>query len=368
MTSLPTIYKTTSTGAIQQWNIEIDGNKYRTVSGQKDGKKTTSEWTTCQGKNIGKANETSPEEQAMSEAVAKRRKKLEQDYVESLDLLGDNETAYVEPMLAKIHGEHLKKVDYSNGVYAQPKLDGIRCIARKDGLWTRKGKPILAVPHIFNALKPLFEKDPSLVFDGELYASQFKSDFDSLTSIVRKLKPTDEDIERGRQMEYWVYDLVSKDKFSERTDKIYRLLSGFNPFVVIVETHKIENDEYLDDLYERWLEEGFEGQMVRLDAPYENKRTHNLLKRKEFIDSEYTIVDIGEGLGNWSGAAGFMTLTDGSVTFNSNIKRSYETCVELLNNKSDYIGSSATCRFQNLTPSGIPRFPRVVDYAREKFE
>ena len=75
-----TIYKRTSAGKIQQWTIEVKDNKFRTVSGQIDGKKTTSSWTECFGKNIGKANETTPRLQAMFEAEAKHTKQLEKHY------------------------------------------------------------------------------------------------------------------------------------------------------------------------------------------------------------------------------------------------------------------------------------------------
>lgn len=53
---LPILYKKTSVGKIQQWSIEIEDNKYRTTSGQKDGKLTTANWTICNPKNIGKIN------------------------------------------------------------------------------------------------------------------------------------------------------------------------------------------------------------------------------------------------------------------------------------------------------------------------
>jgi hypothetical protein len=33
---LPTIYKKTKTGKIQEWTIEVKGSQYRTISGQTD--------------------------------------------------------------------------------------------------------------------------------------------------------------------------------------------------------------------------------------------------------------------------------------------------------------------------------------------
>ena len=71
---LPVLYSRTSTGAVQTWEIEIFDNKYRVTTGQSDGKKTVSLWTVCSPKNIGRANMTSPDEQAESEARASGRK------------------------------------------------------------------------------------------------------------------------------------------------------------------------------------------------------------------------------------------------------------------------------------------------------
>ena len=46
--------------------------------------------------------------------------------------------------------------------------------------------------------------------------------------------------------------------------------------------------------------------MGRISASaYENKRTKQLLKRKEFQDAEFKIVEIVEGIGNRAGMAGF---------------------------------------------------------------
>ena len=70
---LGTIYKRTETGKTQEWTIEVVGNKYRTISGQTDGKKVINEWTVVFGKNAGKANETTDKEQAMKEAEAIRK-------------------------------------------------------------------------------------------------------------------------------------------------------------------------------------------------------------------------------------------------------------------------------------------------------
>ena len=96
---LPTLYKRTTVGKIQEWTIEVVGDKYRTISGQQDGKKITNNWTTCYPKNVGRANATTGEEQAVNEAVAKHQKKVKEGYCHSLTNI-DKKKFYV-PMLAK---------------------------------------------------------------------------------------------------------------------------------------------------------------------------------------------------------------------------------------------------------------------------
>ena len=76
-TSTPMLYSRTSTGAVQTWMIEVDGGRYRTIYGQVDGKKTTSEWYYAQPTNVGRANERNEEMQALFEAAAIFRKRTE---------------------------------------------------------------------------------------------------------------------------------------------------------------------------------------------------------------------------------------------------------------------------------------------------
>ncbi len=79
---LPMLFARTNTGAIQTWTIEVDGNKYRTHYGQLDGAIQITEWTLCVGKNTGKKNATSNEDQAVKEAKATWKKKKESGYFE----------------------------------------------------------------------------------------------------------------------------------------------------------------------------------------------------------------------------------------------------------------------------------------------
>jgi len=356
------LYKRTTTGAVQQWSQEIDGHRYRTVSGQAGGRLVTSEWTVCEGKNAGRANATTPEEQAAREVEANYTKKRKEGYHDSVEAI---DTARQAVMLAKEYADHEDKV--FSGVFrphSQPKLDGMRCLARVDGLWSRQGNRIVSVPHIERALAPVFAEYPDMVLDGELYNHALKADFNRIISLCRKAKPTAQDLDESAALiEYHIYDVPSDTRvFLERNQVLHmledrgRLRSPLHR----VATEIVKNQEHMDALYEDYLDDGYEGQMIRLHAPYQGKRTSDLLKRKEFQDAEFRVLDIVEGIGNRSGMAGYavLALQDGR-TFKANCLGPREYLRDLLARREAMIGTWGTVLYFRLTPDGVPRFPRL---------
>ena len=363
---LQTIYKKTKTGATQEWSIEVEGNKYRTHSGQVGGVISTNEWTVCFGKNVGRANSTTDEEQALAEAVAKRTKKLESGYFEDINNI--NEQQYFEPMLASKWEDSKDKIAYP--IFSQPKLDGIRCIVTKNGMFSRNGKPIISAPHIRESLDKLFQHEPDLILDGELYADKFANNFNTIVSLVKKTKPTADDLKQSaNNIEYHVYDIPSVVSiFKERCIELDELSLDFPKCIKQVETHIVNNESEVIEWYENYVERGYEGQILRLNGPYENKRSKFLLKHKSFQDSEFPILDICEGEGNKTGQVGYMVFEIEGKRFKSNVKCSWEEGAEILKNKNKLIGKSATIQYFNLTPDGIPRFPYVININREEYE
>ena len=382
---LPTLYKKTTIGKTQTWEIEVSGNKFRTISGQADGKKITNNWTVCQGKNVGKKNSTTGEEQALKEAEAKHKKKLEAGY--HLNLKNISKKRFYEPMLAQDfknknrQSEVMADLQQVDGgtvgtVFSQPKLDGIRCIAMREGLFTRTGKEITAVPHISEALEPFFKLYPNATLDGELYNHAYKDDFNKIIHLVRKQNLTDEHLSESAEMiQYHIYDapvigngkwaMTEKDLYSDRTSKLDASFVNLGlekeDCLVIVPTVEIHGREQLDRCYEDYIEAGYEGQMVRLDGPYENKRSPKLLKRKEFVDEEYKILGYEEGEGNRAGTVKhFKFKNKDGKEFNSNVKGSFSYLTKLLEIADTLIGKDATIKYFNLTPDGVPRFPYVI--------
>jgi DNA ligase-1 len=360
---LPTLYSRTATGAIQTWTVEIEGDSYRTIHGQLDGKLQTTEWTVCLTTNENRANQRTPEEQALFEAQASWTKKKDTGY--HVDISKIDTSEYVEPMLAKKWEDRKDKVKFP--VYSQPKYDGLRCVITKDGAKSRNGKPWLTIPHILEALEPIFKQYPELILDGELYNHKLKHDFNKITSLVKKTKPTDEDlVESSKMVQFWWYDTASdKHTFRQRANWINTLDTAFKlpDCIIPVPTAMCKTLSELDKHYEQYMSDGYEGQMVRLDTPYEFKRSANLLKRKEFQDEEYKILDIVEGVGNRAGSVGSVLLvTDSGEEFSSSLNGSMDFCAEVLKNKHNYIGKMATVKFFNFTPPprSVPRFPKIT--------
>lgn len=368
MTIFPTLYKRTSSGKVQIWFAEVDGDRYRTTSGQQDGKKTTTEWTVAKPKNEGRANATTAAQQAVAEVNAEYLKKLARDYHETLDTV--DEAMRFKPMLASKWADRKDKV--SGQVYVQPKLDGMRCIAKADGLWSREGKPIHGAPHIFELLKPIFDKYPDTILDGELYNHDLKDDFNQIVSAAKKQKPTEEDLAVSREkLQYWVYDLPSRnDTFGERARVLDNMINNRtallqSPHIVITPTLDTLAED-VDKIAAEYIEAGYEGAMVRTAGKYENKRSNTLIKWKEMQDEEFTIVDIQEGDGNRAGMAARVVLALGSDrTFSAGLIGNVDYCKRLLQDRDEHIGKKGTVVFQNYTPDGVPRFPKfktVRDY------
>lgn len=373
MKHFPTLYKKTSTGAIQFWHIYViphpdhsAGYEIYTEYGQVE---TSSPQLTVdaifEGKNIGKKNETTPEQQAFKEAESRWKKQKKKGYVESIEAAEAEETdslieGGVVPMLAQKFSAHGHKIKYP--CYVQPKLDGIRCIAIvKDGrctLWSRTRKRITSVPHIERELENAFRGRGEITLDGELYNHEMKADFEKIVSLVRQENPGE-----GHEMvQYHIYDLVnSVSPFSSRTEVIKDMFKN-NYFIYckFVHTDVVEHEDFVMDHFNSYRLLGYEGAMLRnADSLYVNKRSYDLQKVKEFDDAEFRIVGIEEGRGKLTGHVGaFICLNDKGKEFKAKAKGSTEKLAEYFQNHSLWTGKWLTVQYQGLTgKEKVPRFP-----------
>lgn len=361
MSNLPILYKKTSTGAIQTWKISTRGCEIITTYGQLDGKIQETVDLIREGKNQGRSNETSAEQQAKLEAEARHTKQLKKGYVSSKAGAAEGKTdKLIEggalPMLAKSYDEHANKISWPACV--QPKLDGHRCVAVIDKagkvtLWSRTRKPISSVPHIVAALERLKLRD--IVLDGELYNHELKADFERLTSLIRHEVPHPD----SKVVQYHIYDCMADEIFGERSRLINQLISGKAPALVCVETVEVADETELFAQHEKFVERGYEGAIVRnIESMYEGKRTCNLQKVKKFQDAEFPIIRLEEGRGKLRGHVGAVicSLSNGKE-FGAKMAGQTQTLREAWERPQLWLGKLLTVKFQGLTSDEVPRFP-----------
>lgn len=364
-----TLYTIDSTGKTRTWRQEQQGNKYRTIAGVKGSENlVTSEWTICEGKNLGKKNATSGVSQAEAEILAKYKKQLKTGYAKS-EKDASNGTSYVEPMLAKELDDYIKKIDFTKGVLVQNKYNGARCVATlEDGkvvLKSRKGELWVSVPHINKDLESFFAKFPDAVLDGELYNYDLREKLNELMKLVRKTKDISaEDLRKSEQMvRFYVYDGYNNNSdtsYSDRKDWIDETVPKYSKHYRKVKTTLVYSMKDVDKIYETFLADGEEGAIIRItDSPYEHKRSKFLLKYKPEDDDEAVIVDLIEGTGNWSNTAKTATLKWKGKTFDATFLKSYELGAERLKNKKDWIGKTVTFLYTGLTGLGTPNYARI---------
>lgn len=370
--TFPTLYSISSTGKPLQWTIIAEYDYFYTIAGQIGGQLVTSEPNYCCAKNLGKRNEKSAEEQAVAEAEAKWKRKLKTDYFQNLeDVMDSSKEKYFEPMLAKVYKDRKDKISYP--LILDQKLNGQRFIIKKSGVYSRKGEKVLTVPHIEEDLKRFFELNPDAILDGEGYSHEYKHELNTLMSILRKTKNISaDDLEISRQkVQFWIYDGFGFAGITQKTPQFERrkaIIDYFNEehfpeYLVLVEGYDIFDEDQLNKSYEEFVSWGYEGAMIRLNGPYKNGRSSDLLKMKPEFDSECIIIDVMEGSGNWGGAAKIFKVqweNDGKThRFDATAVGKYEECVRILQNKREWIGRETTFLYNDLTGLGTPNFARI---------
>ena len=276
----------------------------------------------------------------------------------------------IKPMLA--HKVNDKKIDFNEPVFIQPKLDGVRCIFTKDGAYSRTGKQFHNVRYIELRLAPFFDKNPDVILDGELYNHDLRDDFEQIISLVRKQKPTDEDrLNSADMIQYHVYDYIVP--FIGYEARLKWLLSNkdhlWSNVVLPVETHRVYKYEEAANMhYDGFLKQGYEGSILRLNGAYEQKRSYNLQKFKDFSDDEATIVGYEAGKGKRTGTLGkFYMMDDNGIEFGCPPGKGYNytDLANILNNVHDYVGKRATFTYFERTKAGNyrhPQFKCIRDY------
>lgn len=329
------------------------------------------------GKNIGRANATNIWTQTLREGWTRYNKQKQG----KLGITYDDRVLY-EPMLA----QEWKGDALTLPFWYQPKLDGVRTIATmgsKDVVfYSRNRKIYTAYDHIRPELKQIFDKYPNVYLDGEMY--KHGTSLQEISGFARRGLDSKTAAKKPQniQLEYHVYDVFLGEEpmlYEER----YKLLEdiwasvaqqGFK-YVQRVETHKITADNdaeaILKNAYTNYLENGYEGLMIRLNDNYEFSKNgyHSkvLLKMKPTMDAEYKIVGYTEGtVGKSKGVLIFVLETPNNKQFTINLgmtiedrKKEYNKMSNVeANNKTyfenTYLGKMLNIKYQDLSTDGIP--------------
>lgn len=347
------IYKKDNKGNIRYLDIEAYGNKIIQRSGILGTENEVEHIKVAKPKNVGKANATTAEQQAISEVISTITSKLQEGYFNSIKEA--EQQVVILPMLAKSYKDEVKKIDWDN-CFIQPKFDGMRCLAhiKKDGsvtLISRDGRTIENMNHIVKELSSIKQ---DVILDGELYAHGLS--FQENMKLIKKYRK-----DESESVKYHVYDMVSDENFFDRVNKAHTIVVRLKPsYIETVFTAKISKKEDIKNSHTANLINGYEGSMIRWgNEGYKvNSRSSNLLKYKDFQDIDAVITDVtaAEQRPEW----GVPTLEYNGKTFRAGLKYSHEDRKEFLTNKDKYIGKIANIRFFEYTDDGLPRFPIMV--------
>ena len=272
----------------------------------------------------------------------------------------------IKPMLA--YKVDKKPVDWSENVFIQPKLDGVRCVIQLDDnkkvvAHSRTGKQFFNIAHVTESLQDFFAHSPDVVLDGELYNHDLRDDFEKIISLVRKQKPTSDDrLQAKKLIQFHCYDYIETVMNQPYSYRMNQLTTSdmYSYCVKYVPTNLVLRMDDAKVYHARNLANGYEGSILRLDKPYQQKRSYNLQKFKDFNDTEATIVGYEIGKGKRKGTLGkFLMMDDDGIRFGCPPGKgyNYKDLANILDNISDYMGKRATFTYFERTQAGSYRHP-----------
>lgn len=362
------MYALSKTGKLRIYTLKVEdyGTYAEIVTTSRlgeTGKATEDRKKVTKGVNIGKSNETTYLEQAFRIANSKISKLRDEGFSEekpdASKKFNTDASGEIKPMLAIPFDE--KQIKYP--CLCQPKYDGVRCTIsvgtdNEVKIISRKGKPY-DIPH----LKAWAEEHrEALPLDGELY-NHLDLTFQEIISAVKRQS------EITSKIRYVVYDRpVDGEDNSERWGGLLDMSRVFSNSPVYLTSYRLcHSIEEIREYHRECVADGYEGVIIRnLDGLYEfGFRSRNLIKLKDFDDSEFTIADVVEGTGRDAGTAVFELYLPDGRKFKARPVGSFEQRKDYFDNRTGLIGKQCTVKYQGFSDDGVPRFPvamAVRDY------
>lgn len=367
----PTLYGHSAHGVVKVWNIRVESRDGVTADvvithGQEDGKQQETRRTVKSGKNIGRANATTPWTQALAEAEAFWQKKTDKNYSITKSAATKKRQQTRLPMLALKYEDRSHTVDW-NTAFCQAKFNGIRCLMERVGddiiFHSRGNKQFTTLNHLkADALAVLRDGD---MLDGELY-NHGDVTFQELCSLVKGEKHGDP-ARVAKYVQFWNYDIADTDApFIKRASRLVEHGS-----IKRVPTFRVRDEAEMLAYHQQFVEQGYEGLMLRSgNSGYKFQyRSTSLLKVKSFMDDEFEIVGAEEGVGKSAGQCTWICQTADGKRFGCRSKGSDELRREYWANRHEYIGKKyLTVKYQTLSDDGIPVFPVGINVRGEDYD
>lgn len=352
---LPTLYGLASNGSVKEWSVWTVEDTIFVQHGKLGGKLQVKE-TKAKPKNVGKANETSPSEQAEAEALSKWNKQKDKDYKESVDDLTEST---LPPLAKKFQdAKHLLGEEYD----VLPKLDGVRCtLFHKDGVvrfQSRGGKDYPVIEAIAEDLKEsLWNEKPNIVVDCELYSKQLH--LEDIVSCVKKHN------DNTWRIESFIFDIFDPDNPEYTWEERYQLYTSIpdSRWVKTIDASRVKSEEEMKEIHDFYVDcGGLEGVVLRkLDGKFVfGHRTSDFQKYKVALDEEFEVIRIDI---DKNGCAVPWCKIDNKVDperteFKAPLVGTREYQQDIANNKENYIGKYLTVVFESYSKYGIPGKPK----------
>jgi ATP-dependent DNA ligase len=371
------LYKRAKTGKIVYYKIWVDGDTILKETGQLGTDKPVMHKEVCTPKNVGKSNETTGHEQAVSQSLSDWTKKRDEGYKSIADLgnwqdeedlevwldktlpqFNSDASGNPKPMLAT-DWKKIKEIKYP--VMVQPKLDGVRCLMIVDRensnevvFLSRSGKEYTTLFHISEAITTISDNriPNQFILDGEIYSDELT--FQEIIAAVKKQRP------ESLKLKFRVYDTITDDLQHVRWEKVVKLVDSIaSPEIWPVSTWMAANQDEVKAHHDTWVQEGYEGAMIRLlHGKYGlGQRSRELLKVKEFDETEYYFQRWEKGLRDEDLIAVCLTsILDSPKQFKAKMVGTVKEKQELEQStiKRD---SLITIKHFGFTEEGLPRFP-----------
>lgn len=359
--TLEPLYKKTKTGAIQVCKISTDDETMIVEFGQLDGKMQI-KTTICTPKNVGKANETTKEDQAVLEAKAKHASKIKGGYSTELD--GSSEVKL--PMKVKVYQDQKNNVVLP--CYISPKLNGVNGEFRLENeelkLYSRGGNEYPMIEHLKDDIISYLESIDENSVNVELYKHGWF--LEDITAAVKKYKPESHDFPTNK-IEAHIFDIPENDEIYRRRIEIIYGTTNNSKHIKIVDKHiKIvdiaiaTSHKEIEDYHIKYEKAGYEGIIIRNpEGLYKyNERSSNVFKYKKTKDSEFQVFDYSFDKNNHTVFKCYSNNNkDKEESFKVKLKGTNEQRLEMSKNAGTYINKWLKVEYETISKYGNPLKP-----------